>query len=120
MDDDRVWAFEESLWTGDADHYRESIDDECLMVLPTPPYVMHGSESIEAVAATPRWSSVALSDRQVARPEEGLIVAAYTARASRDDGETYTAHCTSTYRRLGHDNWRVVQHQQTPPLTSRG
>ena len=38
MDDDRVWSFEKSLWTGDADHYRELVDAECLMVLPTPPF----------------------------------------------------------------------------------
>ncbi len=118
MDDDRVWAFEESLWTGDAEHYRESIDAECLMVLPAPPFVMSGGEAIEAVAATPRWSRVELADRRVARPQEGLIVIAYHATAERDGGEGYEAHCTSTYRRLGHDEWRVVQHQQTPPLAT--
>jgi Domain of unknown function (DUF4440) len=118
MDDDRVWTFEESLWTGDADHYRESIDDECLMVLPQPPFVMSGAQAIEAVAATPRWSSVELTDKQVARAEEGLIVVAYHAHASKDDGEAYEAHCTSTYRRLSHDEWRVVQHQQTPPIAT--
>jgi hypothetical protein len=32
------------------------------------------------------------------------------------DDETYEAHCTSTYRRLSHEEWRVVQHQQTPRL----
>ena len=32
MEDSRVWEFEKSLWTGDADHYRASIDDDCLMV----------------------------------------------------------------------------------------
>ncbi len=39
MDDDRIWSFEESLWTADAAHYEESVDDECLMVLPTPPRI---------------------------------------------------------------------------------
>ncbi len=63
MDDDRVWSFEESLWTGDADHYRASIDEACLMVLPQPPYVLSGEEAIEAVADTPRWTSVTLSER---------------------------------------------------------
>lgn len=116
MDDQRVWAFEESLWTADAAHYRASIDDECLMVLPKPPYVMSGEEAIEAVSATPRWTHVELSERRVARPQEGLIVVAYRAQASIDGGEEYDAHCTSTYRRLGHEEWRVVQHQQTPPL----
>ena len=59
-----------------------------------------------------------LSEQQVARPEEGLIVVAYHAKAIRDD-EAYEAHCTSAYRRIAHDEWRVVQHQQTPPLAMR-
>jgi len=115
VEDDRIWAFEESLWTADAEHYRESIDDACLMVLPAPPYVMSGEQSIEAVIDTPRWSRVELSERQVARPQEGLIVIAYKARAERDGTAPYEAYCTSTYRRLAHEEWRVVQHQQTLP-----
>ena len=115
MDDARVWEFEESLWTGEADHYRTLIDDECLMVLPAPPFVFDGKAAIEAVAGTPRWETVALTDRQVSRPQEGLIVIAYHAKAGRDGHEGYEAHCTSTLRRLSHDEWRVVQHQQTPP-----
>jgi hypothetical protein len=118
MDDDRVWSFEKGLWTGDADHYRELVDDECLMVLPQPPYVMSGKQAIEAVAHTPRWSSVEIAQEQISRPQEGLIVIAYHAKASRGD-EAYEAHCTSTYRRLAHDKWRVVQHQQTPPIVTR-
>jgi len=115
VDDNRVWSFEKSLWVGDADHYRELVDGECLMVLPNPPFVMSGKQAIEAVASTPRWSNVDISKGQIARPQEGLIVIAYHAKASRD-GETYEANCTSTYRRLSHEEWRVVQHQQTPPL----
>jgi hypothetical protein len=46
-----------------------------------------------------------------------LIVIAYRAEAAKGD-ERYVAHCTSTYRRLEHEVWRVVQHQQTPPLTA--
>ena len=117
MDDNRVWSFEEGLWTGDAAHYRELIDQQCLMVLPSEPFVMTGEQSVEAVSNTPRWSSVDLSDRQVSRPEEGLIVVAYKATAKRDAGDDYIAYCTSTYRRLAHEQWRVVQHQQTPPLS---
>jgi hypothetical protein len=119
MEDARVWEFEESLWTADAEHYRESIDDECLMVLPAPPFVFTGEQAIAAVTDTPRWEQVELSDKQVSRPQEGLIVVAYHAKASRGE-EAYDAHCTSTYRRLSHDEWRVVQHQQTPPLKMGG
>lgn len=115
MDDDRVWSFEKSLWTCDADHYRELVDQECLMVLPQPPFVLGGTRAIEAVASTPRWAEIEILDKRISRPQEGLIVIAYQAKARRD-GETYEAHCTSTYRRLEHEVWRVVQHQQTPPL----
>jgi len=117
MEDHRVWAFEEGLWTGDAAHYRDAVDDECLMVLPAAPFVLTGKQAIEAVSETPRWSKVALSERQIMRPQEGLIVVAYKAVASKDQESRYEAFCTSTYRRLSHEHWRVVQHQQTlPPI----
>jgi hypothetical protein len=118
MDDDRIWAFEEHLWTGDAARYRECIDDECVMVVPAEPHVLTGGEAAEAMADTPRWSDVQFDARRVSRPQEGLIVIAYEATARRGEGESYRAWCTSTYRRLGHEEWRVVQHQQTPPLTA--
>ncbi len=117
MEDARVWEFEESLWTGDAETYQQLIDDECLMVLPEQTYVFTGAQAIEAVQKTPRWSEVAFSEQQIARPQEGLIVLAYCARASRED-KVYTAYCTTTIRRLEHDKWRVLQHQQTVPLTA--
>lgn len=117
MEDQRVWAFEESLWTGDARHYRESIDEAALMVVPRPPYVLEGAAAVAAVSDTPRWDQVHLDERRIVRPQEGLIVVGYRAEASRGD-ERYVAHCTSTYRRLEHDVWKVVQHQQTPPLSA--
>jgi hypothetical protein len=116
MDDNRVWDFEKSLWLGDAEHYRALIDDACLMVVPSEPYVLAGQDAVEAVADTPRWSEVEITVGRISRPDEGWIVVAYTAHASRPEREEYVAHCTSTYRRLAHDKWRVVQHQQTPPL----
>ena len=119
MDDERVWSFEKSLWTGDAEHYRHLIDDDCVMVLPTPPFVLQGDAAVGAVADTPRWEEIEISDGHIVRPQEGLIVVAYRANASRNGGNDYEAHCTSTYRRLGHDEWRVVQHQQTPPLQAK-
>ncbi|MBI1402319.1 MAG: DUF4440 domain-containing protein [Porphyrobacter sp.] len=112
MEDSRVWEFEESLWTGDAAHYRKLIDEECLMVLPTQPFVFTGEEAIAAVEGTPRWSQVSFADQQVARPQEGLIVMSYKAEATRDE-ERYAAYCTTTIRRCAHDVWRVLQHQQT-------
>lgn len=118
MDDNRVWAFEESLWTGDAEQYRTLIDDECVMVLPEHPFVLTGEQAISAVADTPRWTSVTFSEQQIMRPQEGLITIAYKAEAGRDGSTGYTAYCTTTMRWLAHDEWRVVQHQQTPALVA--
>ena len=116
MEDERIWAFETSLWTADPQHYRESIDEHCVMVLPATPFVLAGSAAIQGVIETPQWTEVELSDRKVMRPQEGLIVIAYKANAAKEGAAPYEAYCTSTYRRLGHDDWKVVQHQQTPPL----
>ncbi|HEY0130900.1 MAG TPA: DUF4440 domain-containing protein [Allosphingosinicella sp.] len=112
MDDDRVREFETALWIGGEDVYRRSIDPDCLMVVPAAPFLMSGSEAIEAVSKTPRWESVEFDDLRIRRPQEGLIVLAYAVRAGRG-GQAYRAHCTSTYRRVEHEHWQVVQHQQT-------
>lgn len=124
MDDNRIWDFEQSLWTASAEHYADSIDEACLMVLPAEPFVFTGAQSIAAVQHTPRWDEVQLTDRQVARPQEGLIVVAYRAEARRGE-QHYAAYCTSTYRHLPgadgertEDRWQVVQHQQTVPPTA--
>lgn len=119
MDDERIWAFEESLWLGDAEHYRQLIDDQCVMALPADPYVYGATAAIEAVANTPRWAEVTFDERQVMRPEEGLIVIAYRATARRED-ESYTAYCTTSIRRRAHEDWLVVQHSQLPPLVVGG
>ena len=116
MDDERIWNSEAGLWTGDPENYRATIDEQCLMVLPTKPFIATGQQAAEAVSKTPRWTNVTLTDRQVARPQEGLIVIAYMARAELTGEQAYEAHCTTVYRRLDHDKWRVIQHQQTPPL----
>jgi hypothetical protein len=119
MDDDRLWNFEQSLWTEGPDNYREKVDGEVVMVLPRPPYVLRGDAAIGAVAETPVWSAAELTERQVSRPQEGLIVIGYRVRATREgEHDGYEAHCTSVIRRLEHEVWRVVQHQQTPVLAT--
>lgn len=118
MDDDRLWGFEQSLWIEGPENYDEKVDDEVLMVLPRPPYVFAGRDAKEAVRSTPVWDRAELTDRQVSRPQEGLIVVAYRVRAEKEGHGGYEAHCTSVIRRLEHEVWRVVQHQQTPPLAA--
>ena len=117
MDDARIWAFEESLWKADHEHYAESIDPEYVLVVPAPPYIAFGKAAVEVLAQTPRWDSVEFSETQVGRPQEGLITVAYRVNATRGD-ERYDARCSSVYRRIDHEIWTVVQHQQAPVLAA--
>lgn len=120
MEDARTFNLEESLWTGGPERYRELVDAACLMVLPAAPSVYESEGAIRAVRDTPRWSRVAFYEQTISRPAEGVVVLAYKARAERDGHAGYDAFCTTVYRRLDHGVWRVVQHQQTPPMAAAG
>mgnify|MGYP001627409423 CR=1 FL=1 len=112
MDDARLWGSEKSLWTTDHKGYQAVISDEALMVLPGHPGVLSGQAAVEAVSATPRWTEVTFTAQHASRPQEGLIVIAYAVEATKDH-ECYSARCTTTYLRLSHEEWRVIQHQQS-------
>ncbi|MGL5838397.1 MAG: DUF4440 domain-containing protein [Sphingorhabdus sp.] len=116
MDDGRILEFERALWIGKGDVYRKNMSPDCLMVLPEKPYLVRGEDAIKAVENTPRWEQVELNDLQVDRAQEGLIVIAYQAQARRAE-EQYTAWCTSTIWKDENDDWKVIQHQQTVPIT---
>lgn len=113
MEDNRIWEFERELWLGGGDVYETRVAKDCIMALPAEPYLFDHGAATRAVEATPRWSEVDFADTRVSRPEEGLIIIGYRVRARRDDKD-YRALCTSTLQRLGHEEWVVVQHQQTP------
>ena len=117
MQDQEIRDFEHSLWVGDAANYEAKMGDDVVVVVPSEPYILKGRDAIQAVENTPRWKEAELRDLTIARPEHGLIAIAYHAKARRDgDDEHYEAYCTSTYRRLGDEEWRVVQHSQMVPL----
>jgi len=118
MEDARIWEYERELWLGGGEVYRERVADTCVMALPSEPFLFDGKAATAAVEGTPRWKTVDFADQVVERPHEGLIVIGYRVRASHAeaggaDGR-YNALCTSTLMRLAHEEWVVVQHQQTP------
>lgn len=118
MEDERVREYERELWIGGSDVYRQRIAEDCQMVVPAEPFVLTGAEAIRSVENTPRWEQVELSDFRVSRPQEGLIVIAYKAEASRGE-QSYAAYCTSTLKRRAHEDWQVIQHQQTIALAHK-
>ena len=120
MDDDRLWGFEQSLWIEGSDNYREKVDSDVVMVLPRPPFVFTGERAVGTVADTPTWDRAELTERTVSRPQKGLIVIGYRVRAQKDGHDDYDAWCTTTLRRIEHEVWRVVQHQQLPAIDPQG
>lgn len=112
MDDARLWGSEKSLWTTDQAGYRAVIADDALMVLPGHRSVLSGRDAVHAVSGTPMGTDVTFTEQNVSRPQEGLIVVAYAVEASKEN-ERYCARCTTTYLRLAHEEWRVIQHQQS-------
>ena len=115
MQDEQIWDYERDLWTGDS--YHEKIARDALMVVPMEPFLLVGQAAADAMAETPRWDEVRFSEQKIARPdgpEGGLIVIAYRADARRDDN-SYMAWCSSTLLRRAHDEWVIVEHQQTLP-----
>lgn len=113
MEDERIWKYEKQLWTGGDEVYEQRVSSDCLMALPAEPYLFAGEDATRAVQDTPKWEEVEFAETRVSRPQEGLIVIAYRVKASRGE-KSYHALCTSTLRRLAHEEWDVVQHQQTP------
>ncbi|OAP38542.1 hypothetical protein AU381_23595 [Sinorhizobium glycinis] len=112
MDDKEAWEWERKLWLEGAGVYQHLLDDECLMAF-EPGGILGGVEIIRALDGTPRWLDVAMTEQRSARPNDSVLVLAYRADARRDPAVPYAAYCTSTYARTGED-WRMVQHQQTP------
>lgn len=113
MEDPEAWAMERAFWIGGAAHYRTALDPACVMVFPAPTGRLDGPQITESLNAAPRWSTIDMADRHVARPAPDLLVLAYAATGLREDSAPYRALCSSTYRRTP-DGWRLVQHQQTP------
>ncbi len=113
MDDARAWEAEERLWLEGAEAYADLLHPACVMAFVPPVGILRGEEIGRSLEGAPRWEAVAMTERTLARPDEGTSVLGYRARGRRAGSEPYEAFCTSTWRR-GADGWRIVQHQQTP------
>ncbi|WP_283206751.1 nuclear transport factor 2 family protein [Methylobacterium iners] len=91
--------------------YDDLLDPACLMAFPGMG-VMRATDILASLREAPRWTSVVMSNRALARPRRDVLVLGYTAEGHRDGSEPYRCHCTSTYVEDG-GHWKLVQHQQT-------
>ena len=113
MSEDDLEAAERAFWFGDADHYRASLTDGCLMIFPGMGIV--GRDALIAgIESGPRWSTVSFESWRQDAPAEGVAIVAYRATAMRP-GMTapHRVDCGSLYLRTG-EGRRLAFHQQTP------
>ena len=113
MIEDAFWTLERDFWHQGVEHYESYLDAACIMVLPAPAGIMTRDSVLASMRGAPRWNSVTISERTLARPTENLALLAYRASASRGAETPYAALCLSTYRRTD-ARWLMTSHQQTP------
>ncbi|RPF70341.1 DUF4440 domain-containing protein [Aurantiacibacter spongiae] len=109
--DEALWDMEKRLWTAPVDECEDSVADECLMVFGQAG-ILDRDFALAGMRAAPRWASLEMLDRKLARPGKTVAVLAYRACASREGAANHDVLCTSTYRGAD-DGWKLVQHQQT-------
>jgi Domain of unknown function (DUF4440) len=110
--DSMLWALERKFWLGGSDVYRQYLVDEAVMVLPG--MVLTKPQTIDSIAAGPRWKSVSFADHRLVRLTPDAAALVYRASGSRE-GLAYSALVSSVYlRRDG--VWKLALHQQSPEL----
>ena len=110
---DDLEKLERDFWFGDADHYRASLTDGCLMVFPGMGIV--GRDTLIAgIESGPRWTSVSFESWRRDDPADGVALVVYRASAMRTGmASPYRVGCGSLYVRID-GRWRLAFHQQTP------
>ena len=111
MNDDSAWTLEERFWLEGSSVYDDLLDPACLMAFPGMG-VMRAAAILDSLKSAPRWASVNMTNRELGRAGDRVIVLGYRAEGRREGAEPYQCFCTSTYRADG-GRWTLVQHQQT-------
>ena len=107
-------ALERQFWTGNADFYRQHLDEKCLTAFTD----MAGVKSKEAIAGMLKeegetWRNLKIDEKGFIVLDPNAVILTYEASGDRKNGEHYQALVSSGYvRRNG--NWKLAFHQQTP------
>jgi hypothetical protein len=105
---------EKQFWSGDADFYREHLDDECLVVFTDAAGVMKKEDIAQMVKKDPpNWSDLKFEEKGIIEPAKGVAVLSYQASGKRGSGSRYKAMVSSGYVKRGGE-WKMAFHQQTP------
>lgn len=112
----RQWlvALEESFWYGDAEFYADHLAAEAILVFADPVGVLDREQTLQSIAAAPRWQEVALEEVRFASLGPEAVLLSYRAIARRDaDAAAYRSRASSAYIHRGGE-WLLAFHQQSP------
>jgi hypothetical protein len=107
-------ALEKKFWTGNAQFYRDNVDDSALVAFTSD---MAGVMSNEEIASSAgqgnQWKDLDIKLKGLIEPADDMAILSYEAHATRSNGEDYAALVSTGYARRD-DGWKMVFHQQTP------
>jgi hypothetical protein len=106
-------ALEKQFWFGDAEFYRQNLDDSCLVVFAE----MAGPMTKDRIAGMAKdgnqWKKLDLDFKGLIEPTANFAIVSYHASGTRLDGTPHEANASTGYiRRNG--GWKMAFHQQTP------
>lgn len=106
-------ALERQFWTGDANFYREHLDERCLTVFQEQAGVF-SKEDVALQANDPkRWHVQQIQAKGFLQPTEDTAIVTCEVYAKRNTGEPHHTLTSSGYIRR-HGEWKMTFHQQTP------
>jgi hypothetical protein len=110
---DDFLPLERQFWTGDADFYRENLDDACLVAFTQMSGLYEKEDIAKSVKDGQRWSEIDLAPIGFIEPAPGVAILTYEVHGTRSSGEDYAALVSSGYvKRNG--SWKMAFHQHTP------
>ncbi|MBJ7410017.1 MAG: hypothetical protein JHD15_06570 [Phenylobacterium sp.] len=113
---DDLFQAEEGFWLAGKDHFRQHVDECCLLAFPQAGE-MHGIFSnpqvAETVTSPTRWRDLTMSNRLLLEVTDDVAVISYRADVTRADGEPYSALISSGYVRR-EAGWKLAFHQHSP------
>jgi hypothetical protein len=110
---DDLLKLERGFWTGDAEYYRQHLDDLCLTVFTEMAGAFKREDVARMITDTDRWRDLDLDPKGFIEPLPGMALLTYAVKATRKNGDPYAAAVTSGYV-MRNGAWKMVLHQQTP------
>jgi uncharacterized protein (TIGR02246 family) len=114
---EHLFNIERKLWTNDADFYKDSLTEDCLLVFPETGVIgrdMAVDEIRKENKEGRRWAEVDFNEIRSLRPTDDVALLTYrvTARWAHEKSSITTL-ASSVYVKRDRA-WKLTLHQQTP------